>query len=233
MGTPLSVLIVEDSEDDALLLLHEIKRGGYDPTFERVETPQAMKVALDRHKWDIVISDYVMPHFSGLAALELLQRNRLDMPFIIVSGNIGEDMAADAMKTGANDYVMKSNLSRLTPAIKRELREAVVRQEHKRAEEALQKSESLLQLQINRMPIGCILWNSEFCIGSWNPAAEEIFGFKADEVLGKHPYSLIVPKDVQPHIDIIWRRLLEGDAIAHSVNENITKDGRIIVCSWS
>lgn len=104
---------------------------------------------------------------------------------------------------------------------------------HKRSEEAMRKSEDRLQLQIYRMPIGCILWNPEFRVVSWNPAAERIFGFTAEEAIEKHPYDLIVPKDVQPHVDTIWHRLLEGDSTAHSVNENITKDGRTIICEWS
>lgn len=105
--------------------------------------------------------------------------------------------------------------------------------ERKKAEEALQKSEARLQLQIDRMPIGCIVWSSEFRAVLWNPAAEEILGFTAGEVLGKHPYDLIVPRDAQPHVDTIWRRLLEDDTTGHSVNENMTKDGRIITCAWS
>jgi len=105
--------------------------------------------------------------------------------------------------------------------------------ERKRAEEALRESEARLQVQINRMPIGCIVWDREFRVLSWNPAAERIFGFTAEEALGRHPYDFIVPKAAQPPIDNIWRRLLNGDTTAHSFNENNTKDGRIIICHWS
>jgi PAS domain S-box-containing protein len=105
--------------------------------------------------------------------------------------------------------------------------------ERKRAEEALRESEARLQVQINRMPIGCIVWDREFRVLSWNPAAERIFGFTAEEAFGRHPYSFIVPKAAQPPIDTIWRRLLDGDTAAHSLNENNTKDGRIIICDWS
>ncbi len=101
------------------------------------------------------------------------------------------------------------------------------------AETALLKNEALLTLQINRMPIGCIFWDTDFRIFSWNPAAEGIFGFKASEAIGKHPYDIIVPREAQPQVDIIWKRLLEGDTTAHIVNENIAKDGRTIICSWS
>ncbi len=105
--------------------------------------------------------------------------------------------------------------------------------ERKQAEEALRESEARLQVQINRMPIGCIVWDREFRVLSWNPAAERIFGFTVEEALGRHPYNFIVPKAAQPPIDAIWRRLLNGDTTAHSLNENITKDGRIIICDWS
>jgi DNA-binding NtrC family response regulator len=109
MSTPLRVLIVEDSEDDAVLMLHELRRGGYDPTFERVDTSKAMNAALDGQTWDIVLSDYAMPHFSLDAALAMVREKGLDLPFIIVSGAIGEEPAVAAMRAGACDYVMKSN----------------------------------------------------------------------------------------------------------------------------
>ena len=145
MNTLLRVLIVEDSEDDALLLMRELKRGGYDPAFERVDTLEAMNATLDKQTWDIVICDHTMPHFNSLAALRLLQERGIDLPFIIVSGTIGEDIAVEAMKAGAHDYLMKSNLVRLVPAVERELKEAGVRRECKRAEEELKQTLEKLQ----------------------------------------------------------------------------------------
>ncbi len=133
--TPLRVLIVEDSEDDVLLLLRELRRGGYAPSHGRVDTAASMEAALEE-EWDLVISDHSMPAFSSSAALELLRRaGDADLPFIIVSGRIGEDTAVAAMKAGAHDYIMKDNLARLNSAIERELREAEVRRERRRAEE--------------------------------------------------------------------------------------------------
>src|SRR5436309_880938 len=124
---PLRVLIAEDSEDDARLLLRELQRAGFDPAYERVESPTAMQAALDRQAWDLVIGDYSMPAFSGPAALALLRACDLDTPFIFVSGTIGEDVAVEAMKAGAQDFLTKGNLRRLIPAIERELRDADVR----------------------------------------------------------------------------------------------------------
>ncbi|MGI8655129.1 MAG: response regulator [Pyrinomonadaceae bacterium] len=135
MNIPLRTLFVEDSENDAELLLRELQRGGYDVAFERVDTAAAMRAALAEKNWDIVISDFSMPQFNGLAALEVLQQSTLDLPFIIISGSIGEATAVAVMKAGAHDYLMKDNLARLVPAVQRELNEAVVRREKKQAEE--------------------------------------------------------------------------------------------------
>ncbi|MBI3609409.1 MAG: EAL domain-containing protein [Nitrospirae bacterium] len=135
MDIALRVLVVDDSEDDAALLIHELRRGGYDPTFQRVETAEAMRAALDRDQWEVVIADYAMPRFDGPAALKVLQEAGQDIPFIIVSGSIGEEIAVSAMKAGAHDYVMKDNLKRLVTAIERELREAKSRQERRQADE--------------------------------------------------------------------------------------------------
>jgi signal transduction histidine kinase len=124
MDHPLRVLIVEDSEHDARLLVGELRRGGYLPTVERVQTAADMRAALARQEWDIVLSDYDMPAFSAFAALSVLNESGRDIPFIIVSGTIGEETAVEAMRSGAQDYMIKGNVARLLPAIDREVREA-------------------------------------------------------------------------------------------------------------
>lgn len=138
MNKPLRVLMIEDSEEDALLLARELRQGNYNPTVERVDSPEALSAALSKQHWDLVISDYTMPHFNGTDALELLKKSGLDVPFIFVSGTIGEDTAVAAMKAGANDYIMKGSLKRFIPAIDRELREVEERRQRKRAEEQVQ-----------------------------------------------------------------------------------------------
>ncbi|MHB1238237.1 MAG: putative bifunctional diguanylate cyclase/phosphodiesterase [Gallionella sp.] len=136
---PLRVLIVEDSEDDAELLLRELRRGGYAPDYERVETHQAMDEALSRQSWDLIVSDYAMPQFNGLQALTLARDMGRDIPFIILSGTIGEEIAVEAMRAGAHDYVMKGKIARLLPAIERELRDVCVRQERRKANEVIHR----------------------------------------------------------------------------------------------
>ena len=140
-AVPLRVLIVEDSPDDVTLLVRILRKGGFEPSFERVETEEAMRSALLEKPWDLVLADYRMPNFDGLRAIAVLNESGLDIPFIIVSGTIGEEIAVDAMKAGASDYVMKGNLQRLIPAIERELKDAASREEKDKTEVALRLSE--------------------------------------------------------------------------------------------
>src|SRR5207247_10606305 len=133
--------IVEDSPLDTELVVRALEKGGYEPIHERVETADAMRAALTSRNWDIVFSDYYLPTFSAVDALKILQESRLDLPFIIVSGGVGEDTAAEAMRAGAHDYVMKGNLARLGPAVQRELREASNRESKREATEALHESQ--------------------------------------------------------------------------------------------
>ena len=137
MGKPLRVLMIEDSEDDALLVVRELKRADYDPIIKRVETPAAMNKALTDHAWDIVLCDYEMPKFNASDALALIQKSGLDLPLIIVSGTVGEDLTVAAMKNGAQDYVLKNDLTRLVPAVEREIREVKVRREREQAERTI------------------------------------------------------------------------------------------------
>lgn len=137
MSGGIRVLIVDDSSDDAELVAEELRSGGYQPTFERVDTAKRMSEALDRGGWDAIIADYKMPGFSCLAALKLMQERNIDVPFIVVSGAIGEETAVEAMRAGAHDYVLKQNLTRLPAAVTRELREAQIRHERRQAIEAL------------------------------------------------------------------------------------------------
>ena len=136
--TPLRALLLEDNEDDALILGRHLRQGGYELDFERVETPVAFEEALDRGGWDVVFADYVLPGYSGLSALKSVQRRELDLPFIIVSGKIGEETAVKAIKAGAHGYVLKSNFVRLASVVDRELRAWQDRVDHRRTQEQLQ-----------------------------------------------------------------------------------------------
>jgi len=193
MAIPLRVLIVEDSENDTLLLVRELRSGGYDLTYERVDSLEGMKAALEKQGWDIVLSDYSMPDFRGTDALLLLREKDTDIPFIYVSGTIGEDMAVAAMKAGANDYVLKDNLKRLVPAIRRELREAEGRQERRRAEEAVRTAERKFRSLVESAPDGIVGVNKDGRIALLNAQTEQLFGYGRDELLNQ-PVEVLLPE---------------------------------------
>ncbi|MGB3091686.1 MAG: PAS domain S-box protein, partial [Candidatus Zixiibacteriota bacterium] len=240
MSKPLRVLIVEDSEDDAALLERELRRGGYEPTTKRVETAKAMSAELKRQEWDIVISDYVLPSFSGPEALNLLKEAGLDLPFIVISGKIGEDTAVEAMKAGAHDYIMKDRLTRLIPAIQRELEEATVRGARKQAEEALRRQAQILD-QIHDSVVSTDLDGN---VTSWNKGAERLFGYSDKEALGKH-ISFVYPEDQhefleqevigplkkkgEHEVEVRMRRKSGEDFHAHlSLSMLKSKDGSVV-----
>src|SRR5262245_37376806 len=143
MGIPLQLLVIEDSTDDTDLLVRKIKGGGYDVHHERVETEATLRVALEGRKWDLVLSDYNMPRLNALRALAIVRERESDLPFLIVSGAIGEETAVEALKAGASDYLMKDKLGRLVFTISRELREAANREKLRRSEERLRQSERI------------------------------------------------------------------------------------------
>lgn len=141
MSLPLRLLIVEDDEGDAELIVNQLRHGGYEPTWERVDTAPALTAALRRQVWDIITCDWVMPQFSGPRALAVILESDIDVPVVVISGQIGEEYAVTALRGGAHDVVSKSRLTRLVPAIERELQETEVRRARRRAEEALRGSE--------------------------------------------------------------------------------------------
>jgi DNA-binding NtrC family response regulator len=145
MKQSLNIIIVEDSEDDARLLAQELERAQYEVAYERVETAETLRSALGRNGWDIVCCDFTLPRFNGQSALRIVKERDQDLPFIYVSGTIGEDKAVEAMKAGAQDYVMKNNLARLVPAVERELREAASHRELRLAE--LDRQRLIVELQ--------------------------------------------------------------------------------------
>jgi PAS domain S-box-containing protein len=190
MTTPLRVLLVEDSEDDALLLLHELRQRGYSPTFERVETAPTMLTALRSGTWDVVISDWAMPNFSAPAALDVLRKEGVNIPFIIVSGSIGEETAVDAMRAGAHDFVLKSKLARLTPALARELREVEIRNQADTAllqsEGRLRNSETRFRALIEKSADLISLTSADGSTLYMSPAVETILGYAPAHFMGQN-----------------------------------------------
>ncbi|MDB5386443.1 MAG: Blue-light-activated protein [Planctomycetaceae bacterium] len=351
MSTPLRVLILEDNPSDAEALLHALRRAGYDPITTWAETEQDYRAHLQLLP-EIILADFSMPEFDALRALEIMQECQVDIPFIIVSGTIGEERAVEVMQRGATDYLLKDRMGRLGQAvaqgIERKVNEQALRQSQERIKELtanvhqvlwtidareskilyispgyeemwgrscqslldnphcylegvhpldqemmrredaamystghidvefrvlrpdgsvrwvwirgnpvteqdqivrlvgviedITKQRQLsverdallsrLQLHIERMPLGYALSDADFRIIGWNPTAERIFGFMQVEVLGKHPSECIVPPQSQSLVTDIFTRLAAGDMYANGTSENVTKDGRTIICEW-
>ncbi len=179
MNKQLRILIAEDSEIDVKLLLRTLRAGGIDPVYETVETAESMQAALDAKPWDIVLSDYTMPQFDALAVLKIARRKDADLPVIIISGTIGEDVAVEAMRAGASDYFMKGHLVLLIPAIERELRDSAERRAHTQAEAALIESEAKYKtLYESARDALMTLFPPDWKFTSGNPATVGLFGAK-------------------------------------------------------
>jgi len=195
MDKPIRVLIVDDSEDDGLLLVRNLKNGGFSPSYEQVDTAEAMSKALDNQTWDVILCDNSMPIFDAASALELYKDKGLDLPFIIVSGTIADETAVAAMKSGAHDYIMKDNLVRLSSAIDRELREAKNRQERRITEIQLRKSEEKYRALFEDSRDAIYLNNQEGELIDFNRSTLELFGYSREEMLGINTKSVFVNPD--------------------------------------
>jgi PAS domain S-box-containing protein len=198
MKKPLRALIIEDSEFDAVLLVNQLRLGSYQVVWQRVDTPDAMRQALAAQPWEIVFSDHQMPDFSAPEALRLLQDTGLDLPFLIVSGGIGEATAVALMKAGAHDFLIKGQLGRLVPAVERELREAANRAARRQAEVQLRESERRYRLLWENSPDAILMMDPRGCIGFVNPAATAVFGYDPPELLGRQFGSLLEPASNDP-----------------------------------
>jgi len=193
---PLRVLIVEDSVDDCLLLLRELRHGGYEPIQERVDTPEEMRRALaERGPWDVVLFDWQMPRFSGAEALEMSREVNPEAPFIIVSGKVGEEAAVEAMKAGAHDYVMKDNLTRLCATVERGLEEAEVRRERERAVKSLQENEERFRSLVMNASDMITVFAPDGTRLYASPSMERVLGHNLKDIVGGSAFDLVHPDD--------------------------------------
>ncbi|MCK9392622.1 MAG: PAS domain-containing protein [Syntrophales bacterium] len=223
MSKPLRILIVEDSEDDALLTIRELKKGGYEPEYERVETAGAMRTALREKSWDIILCDYNMPKFNGLAAIALLKETGIDIPLIIISGAIGEETAAECMRLGARDFFIKGKLPRLASAIERELREAESSYQRKQADKALKESEELYRTFINATSDMVYLKDEQFHHLVVNKRLAAFFGKPEGEIIGKSDFELM------PHIAAERCRQTDLESIS---NQSVLISEEIVGDQW-
>jgi PAS domain S-box-containing protein len=220
MPGPLRILMVEDSEEDTLLIAAELRREGLEAVYERVETAASLQAALDVHKWDLVLCDYSLPQLDGPAALAICQQKGLDIPFILVSGTVGEETVAEMMKAGAHDCVMKGNLARLTPAVKRELRAAQERRDRRHAESVSAYLASIVE-SCDDAIIGKTL---DGTVVSWNPGAERLYGYSAAEMIGR-PISVLIPSYRPEELPEIFETLKRGEGVDGLETVRVRKDG--------
>lgn len=205
MGAPLRLLIVEDSEDDALLEVRQLQEAGYEPDYLRVDSADGMKKALEEDSWQIVIADYSMPRFSGLDALRIARSGGRDIPFILVSGTIGEELAVEAMREGADDYIMKGSLGRLGPAVERELKQAESRRARRYAERALRESEEKYRTIIKTALDGMLMLGADGRIFDVNDSYCGMSGYTREHLTGRS----VADVEVNENSEDITQRITE------------------------
>jgi PAS domain S-box-containing protein len=196
MTRTLRLLMIEDSEDDAALLVRELRRAGYDPTAQRVDTVAGLERALDA-SWDIILCDYRMPGLDAPTALTVVRGRQVDTPCIIVSGTVGEEHAVAALRSGAQDFVLKDNLSRLAPAIERELRDSEVRIKHALAERTLRATEASFRAAFELIPDGVLVCREGLVVHANGPAAAMLLAVSQDDLLDRSFIDLFAPSDQQ------------------------------------
>lgn len=212
MDIPIRVLVIEDSEDDALLTIRELKKGGFKPEWRIVDTPQALENALDEEQWDIILSDYQMPAFSGRDALHILHDKGIDLPFIVISGILIEENAVEILKAGANDYVKKGNWARLIPAVGRELREAESRRERMLAQQERTKAEEQYHTLFETAVEGIFQSTPTGRFINVNPAMARLYGFDS-------------PKELIDNVSDISLQLYVHSSNRKSLLEMVTNTG--------
>jgi PAS domain S-box-containing protein len=226
MKKNLHILIIEDSESDAKLVVHTLQSSGYLVHYQRVERSENMKTALQTRNWDVVISDYNLPAFSAPKALETLQSCGLDIPFIVVSGTIGEEAAVALMKAGASDYIMKGNLLRLVPAVEREIQEAKTRREQRKAERELAEERDLLRTLLDNLPDRIYFKDLQCRFTRISKSLADHFGIiDPSEAIGKTDFDYFTERHAQIAFDAEQKILTTGEAIFGQEEKETWPDG--------
>ena len=221
MTATLHILHVEDSADDALFTDRQLKSGGLNCSIKRVETREEFEKELDRQPLDVILCDFSMPQFNGLAALKFARKKRPDVPFIFLSGTIGEELAVEALREGATDYIIKDRLSRLVSSIKRALREAAESTERRRMEQRLREQAELLDLARDAICLNDMEQNILY----WNKSAERLYGWSSREAMGRNANMLLFQDDLSGPSDALRSLIRKGEWLGelHQVTKHHKK----------
>ncbi|MFN7945269.1 MAG: response regulator [Blastocatellia bacterium] len=234
MTVPLRVLHVEDDPLDSELIQNHLRADGIECELVRVETRAEMQAALETGNFEIILSDYALPTFNGFEALAWRNEKCPHLPFILISGTLGEEATIEAFQRGATDYVLKQRMERLGPSVRRALREAAEHNELRRAEAELRMAHQRMRFHIENSPLAIIEFDKDMRVQYWSPQAEKIFGWTTAEAMGRLPGELkLVHPDDEQQVQEVMRQLLEGRVSRNSgENRNCTKDGQVIWCEW-
>lgn len=209
MDKKLSVLVIEDSDQDCILLIEELKRNGFSPEYERIETRSEMEEMLEKRSWDLIVADYRLPRFNLKEVINVLNEQNLDLPLIIVSGFLDEEMAVESLKAGAHDFIMKNNLARLVPAINRELREAKNRNKQRQSEEALRKSEEQYRLLAEHVTDVIFTMDLKLHFKYLSPSVERMTGYTIEEILIKSLREILTQSSFKDAVQAYRKGLFE------------------------
>jgi PAS domain S-box-containing protein len=229
MNKNLRVIFIEDNENDLMLILREMQIAGYEVSYTQVQTAEDLENKLETEEWDLIICDYILPHFNGNVALEIYKSMNLEIPFIIVSGLIGEDRAVNMIKAGAHDYVLKNNLARLIPAVERALQEYQLKSQHHQEEIRRKLAEieiRKLSRAVEQSPVIIVITDSEGDIEYVNPKFSEITGYSSEEVMGQNPRILKTGETPAEVYTELWKTIKQGNEW-HGEFHNKKKNGEL------
>lgn len=232
MNTPLNVLLVEDSPDDAELLLAELHRASFEPTWKRVETEADFLVEIQKLP-TIILSDYSMPRFSGVRAAQLLKESGLNIPFILISGTVGEDVAVEAMKHGATDYLLKDRIARLGSAIHRALEQQQLRKAREQAEREMRESERRFRELLENVALIAMTLDQAGRVTFCNNHLLQLTGWKQEEVVGNNWFTQFIPENDVATREYFQKHIQVGTIPPHHENPIRTKSGELREIVWN
>jgi PAS domain S-box-containing protein len=233
MSIPIKVLIVEDSADDTEFLLRELRHGEFAPEHIRVDSPRTLRDALKNNEWDIILSDYYMPGFSALTALQIVHDMNITIPFVVITGATGEDIAVEAMRAGAQDYLLKHNLRRLVSVVRRELLITKNRRNSHEKQALIANELNISQQILNSIAAPVVVFDHDEKIVQFNAVCQRLTALQENDVIGSLPWEKVFTKE-----DPQWFKTLLSDVNAGNfktlVKEHVcTKaDGQTITMPW-